>query len=214
MPKVAQQKPLGKKAFIYENPNTDKIRLVLSTLVFFCLLVGLGFLSYFLFKDTQPMQTFVNFLFVDSRNLFKPNTMEVFYISLIGYLFFIPLPIVELLFYRGLLAGNPVVLSTVLVFLAIFISQVFNYVVGMYLSPFFIHFINKKTLYKVRRWVNTYGVYGIVILNALPLPSPILTFSLGIIHANTLRLFFYIFVGATIKYGTIILFYFVTQWLR
>ncbi|MBS3094379.1 VTT domain-containing protein [Candidatus Pacearchaeota archaeon] len=197
--------------YIAETSNKYKIKVFLTGLIVFIILVGV----VVVFTDTFgslgsniPFIESIKSVVIEEVKALTPTGL--FYTGFAGGLFFIPLP-QEIFFYYGLLKGNSMFLSLLTVNAGYLLSQVVNYYLGSRLNKFFLHIVSKRKLYKVRRFINKQGGKGVFIFNFLPLPAPVLTFGLGIAKYNIYRLFFYTILGTALKYALIILFFFIVN---
>ena len=190
--------------FIYETSNREKIKVfIISTIVIASLLMG-GFILeqtvYDKIKDTAFFGSIGDFFKAEITRL---TPTGLFYAGLLGASIFVPMPI-EILYYIGLTKGSPVILSFFLINIGIALAQAINYWIGSRFSPLFLHFISTRKIYKVRRFVNKYGAYGVFFFNIIPTaPSEILTFALGITRYNVARLFIIMTAAILIKYVVI-----------
>ena len=72
--------------------------------------------------------------------------------------------------------------------------------------------ISLKKIYKVRRTVNKYGAYGILLGNIIPFfSSEIISFALGLTKYNVTRLFLLTLTANIIKYSSIWIFYIIVH---
>lgn len=198
---------MGKYEFIKEISNRQKVRIFFVSLMVLIVIFAL-FTMFFTFlkqglQDSISFQAMKGFFEKDIKNT---TPLGLFYISFLGNLFLIPLPI-EIPFFLGVTKGNPFFLSLFLVLAGIIPSQAINYIIGTKFSRIVFTFISTKKIYKVKRWVNNYGSYAIFGFNLLPLPSNELTFALGIAKYNITRLFVFTIVGSIIKFFAIFGFY-------
>ncbi len=193
--------------FIYERTSTRRI----ITLFFFLLgFIVLG--TLFLSLDI-PLASIASVPAINQtyhffeKDVVALNPLGIFYITVAGDLFFNPIP-PELFFYAALVKGVSPWLLLIASFAGIILANTFNYVVGRRFSLFFMYFMSKKNVYKVRRYVNRYGAYAVVIFNILPLPAPLLTFALGMARYNPWRLFTALVIGSVIKYAIMLGFHY------
>ena len=111
----------------------------------------------------------------------------------------------ELVFYYGLLNGNPLLFSYVAALTGYMLAQILNYFVGFKMSNLMLHLVSKKKVYKTKRWINKHGAYGIFIFNAVPIfPAPLLTFALGVTRYNFKRLFIITAIAKILEYLALI----------
>lgn len=204
--------------FIYESRNYKKIGSIIASFIILVLLAGVV-LYYLVFsKDSSFSLIFLDNLgdFI-KEDFANPSPFGIFYAGFIGSLFFIPLP-QEVFLVSALIAGTSAYVAFSAIFIGTIAGNVFNYYAGIKLSPFFIHLTSKRQLYKLRRTVNRFGIYAIFLFNILPLPSPLLTFGLGITKYNSKKLFSVLTLGVVFKYIIIIFLFYrfgidVLKWL-
>lgn len=188
-------------AFLEYTPNAQRRRMLLSSGI----LAGIvGIILTVIIISMHDTPTFQHVISHVMDNIGSLSLLGIFYLTSLGALFFIPLPI-ETLFFVGLTQGNPVGASLMLLAIGLTIGHVIDYILGLYLSPLFINLVSKKQIYRLRRWVNRWGIYAILVANMVPLPAPVLTFGLGMIRYNPTRLFGAIVVGNVVKYAVILL---------
>ena len=199
---------LDENAFIYEE---SRYRKIFTVLIFACVLVLAGFVLatnwsvFSAFVGSSPLASKILNFFYDDIEQF--NTLGIFYITFLGDLFFNPLP-PELFFYNALIKGtSPILLLFAASMVGMLLANIVNYFLGRKFSVFFLYFVSKKNLYRVRRKVNRYGGYAVLVFNIFPLPAPLLTFGLGITRYNHSRLFMMLIIGNVIKYGFLIFSY-------
>ncbi len=189
-------------AFIYERAFSRRIITIASFAVIILAL------AVFVFSMRSSLSTVFSLPYVnETYHFFEQdvralNPLGIFYITFFGDLFFNPIP-PELFFYAALLKNNAPWLLTIASFAGIILANIVNYVVGRRCSLFFMYFMSKKNVYKVRRYVNRYGAYAVVIFNILPLPAPLLTFALGMARYNKWRLFTALIIGSIVKHALI-----------
>jgi len=190
-------------AFIFERSNKQKLEVFFATLMIVVVLTAmvLVFLTFFQegFKGSPSFQTLKNFIDKDIKEV---TPLGLFYMSFLGNLLFVPLPI-EFPFFYGLTQGNPFFISLFFVIAGMIPSYAIDYLVGAKLSRVVFTFISTKKIYKVKRWVDKYGSYAIFGFNLLPMPSNELTFALGIAKYNITRLFVFTLLGSVIKFFAI-----------
>ena len=136
-------------------------------------------------------------------NILNVTPIGLFYEHFIGGIFFVP-SADELIFYYGLIHGNPPLFSFFAAVGGYMLAQILNYLLGYKISNFMLHFVSKKKVYKTKRWINKYGVYGIFVFNALPLPAPLLIFALGVTKYNFKRLFIITLIAKILEYLVLI----------
>lgn len=193
--------------FIYEASNHQRLKILFTTVVILLFLTGMGVTSYYYLKDDfASSASFQNFKAFVKNNIANFTPLGLFYLGFTGGLFFIPLPI-EAFFATSLSKGHPPLLAFVFILAGILPSQAIDYLVGVRFSSVILHLVSKKNVYKARRYVNKYGAAAILVFNMLPLPSPVLTFALGIAKYNPWRLALYLLIGTLIKFSAILWFF-------
>lgn len=134
------------------------------------------------------------------------NLNNVFFVGLIGGLFFLSVPL-EALFITAIINihTNPVAIMFAMM-LGLSISYTINYVMGKYMSGIATKLVSPKKFYKIKVLLNKYGKGLIFLFNVLPLPSQILTFICGVFKYNKTRYFSIWGAGWLIKLSLIIIF--------
>jgi len=195
--------------FIQENSHLSKIwTLISSIFVLLVILVASFFFSAFFYDLLYSLPYINNLMVFLIDNISNATVWGLFFAHLIGGIFFIPSPD-EIIFYYGLVKGNPYFLAFLSAVTGYMIAQVLNYYIGNKISPLVMHIISKRKVYKARRFVNRHGTFGIFLFNFLPFPAPLLTFALGIAKYNFTRLFTITLIGKMCKYIVLIIFYFI-----
>ncbi|MBX4196002.1 VTT domain-containing protein [Candidatus Pacearchaeota archaeon] len=188
--------------FVYETSIYHKLKVW----TIFLLIIGvLLTISFFYFKNliahpgvfTSPFSSLTKFF---NSQLESFTFFKLIYLSFLSELFFSPIP-TEILFPISLKAGFPFFLTfSVLIVMVVFTNFV-NYTIGEKLSSVIMQLISKKKVYEIRRWVGKYGFYAILLANMTPvLPSPALSFAVGLTKYNRTRLFTALLLGSGIKY--------------
>ena len=83
------------------------------------------------------------------------------------------------------------------------LGNVVNYVFGLKFHKQIMFLISAKKFFGLRRQMNRWGAYAVLVLNFLPAPSDMLTFCLGAMRYNYKRLFILIFIGNIVKFSII-----------
>ncbi|MFA4953650.1 MAG: VTT domain-containing protein [Candidatus Pacearchaeota archaeon] len=187
--------------YIQENSPTSKRRaLVLSIIVLILFLFLAIFFYKFWYHIIQTTPILHKVIIYLRYNFVNITPMGLFYEHFIGGIFFVP-SADELVFYYGLLNGNPIFLSFVAALTGYMLAQILNYLIGFKISSFMLHLVSKKKVYKTKRWINKYGVYGIFVFNVIPiLPAPLLIFALGVTKYNFKRLFIITVTAKILEY--------------
>lgn len=190
--------------------NFDKKR----KFVFYSILIGILILAviiyYILYLQNSDffimkgINSFVNHIVTNIKSF---STLGAFYTTLFGGLFFIPTPI-EILFVATLRASitTPAILIGLYIS-GLIVSFTFNYVIGMKLSDFSKRIIGAKKFYKIKGFLNKYGMWGVFAFNVLPLPSQPLATILGVFRYNKSKFYLMFISGQLIKFTLITLAY-------
>ncbi|MDO8459674.1 MAG: VTT domain-containing protein [Nanoarchaeota archaeon] len=190
---IQENNPLSKiKALVYS---------IIALILFLFLAVFFYKFWYNLIQSTPILQKIIIYL---SYNFVNTTPIGLFYEHFIGGIFLVP-SADELVFYYALLNGNPVIFSLVAALIGYMLAQIVNYIIGSQMSSFMLHLVSKKKVYKTKRWVNKYGVYGIFFFNFIPiLPAPLLIFALGVTKYNFKRLFIITLIAKVFEYLALI----------
>ena len=195
---------MGEHHFIQENSHRHKIKALIvsasSIILMIALIVLFSCYWYYITKTFPFIQITITSM---QRSIIDTTSLGLFYAHFIGGVFFLPSP-QEAIFYYGLVRSKAVVLPLIFSLMGYLLAQVLNYYLGSRISSFTLNFISKKKVYKTRRFVNKYGVYGIFLFNLLPFPSPLLTFALGIAKYRFSRMFISTSLGVLCKYLVLI----------
>jgi membrane protein YqaA with SNARE-associated domain len=144
------------------------------------------------------------------RDLYLGRPSNIFSFAIIhfaGYLFFLVMPVEAAFIYFITLNKNPFILISIAVITAL-LAQIIDYYCG--------HLISKKILEKlVRRekyergmqYIRKYGNATILFFNLLPLSSPLLILTAGMIKYPLKHVILFSFIGLVIKYLIIVLFF-------
>jgi membrane protein YqaA with SNARE-associated domain len=124
--------------------------------------------------------------------------IRLFIICIIGGMIFFPIS-GELAFFFSIEQGYSLGWCMAAVVTGFFLANIINYLLGLKLHKQIMYLLSAKKFFGLRRQVNRWGVYVILLLNSFPAPSDMLTFCLGTIRYNYKRLFILIVIGNTIK---------------
>jgi membrane protein YqaA with SNARE-associated domain len=127
------------------------------------------------------------------------------YTTLLGGLFFVAVPL-EVLFIKFLKSGPPIYTIFLFYFLGLIVSFTINYYIGLKLSGLSRRIISPKKFYKVKGILNRHGSWGIFAINALPLPSQMLSVILGVFRYNKTRFYIFFILGQLVKHLAITVF--------
>lgn len=189
-----------------EYQNVERRRLIgLSMIILVVIIIGFILSQTLLANAIARMTTFHAFVNFISTQITEVTSLGLMFLGFFGGLFFIPLPI-EALFTAGLIKGNAMLLSFILLFGGYMIAQIINYILGSFCSKWARQLISIKQLSKVKRWVNRYGSVAVFLVNMIPfLPSPLMTFALALTRYNMTRLFTFLMLGFILKFGAIMI---------
>jgi membrane protein YqaA with SNARE-associated domain len=144
--------------------------------------------------------TFIDSIISFIFNQFSGKTLlNVFFLGLIGGLFFLSVPI-EILFINAL--HNVQIDSFIIgaiILIGLFLSYILDYLIGYFFSPLATKIMSPKQFYGIKVKLNKYGSWLILIFNLFPLPSQPLTFVCGVFKYNKLRYFSLWTIGWFIK---------------
>lgn len=184
--------------------ETSPVNRIKALIFFLILLVLFAFFTIFFYTfwknliQTTPVLN--GFLIYLKYNLANTTPIGLFYGHFIGGLFFMP-SADELVFYYGLVNGNPILFSLVLSLLGYLLVQILNYILGRKMSGIILHIVSKKKVYEAKRLINRYGSYGIFAFNFIPiLPAPLLIFALGVTKYNFKRMALITVLAKTLEY--------------
>ncbi len=198
--------------FVQETSN-NRLKRFIALLIMTILVLSSTFVAVINYLDTKDKISSESFLSRYTPDVVHNITpFKQFILGIVSGLIFLPVPApVELTFYVGLKQGNPVLLSMGAALLGFVIGSAITYIIGWKLSKQVAYLVSTKKIYEVRRKVNKYGVYAIILLNIVPAPSDILSFSLGITRYNVKRLFFFLILSVVVKLVVIATFLYFIQ---
>jgi membrane protein DedA with SNARE-associated domain len=129
-------------------------------------------------------------------------------VNFAGYLFFLIMPVeLAFIFYvsegANLWALNGIAMGTAL------LSQSIDYLIGYTFSSKIINkLIGKERYLKAESQIRKYGNITIVVFNALPLSSPVISLSAGMLKHRVKDAIFYTFLGLLLKHLALTLIFF------
>ena len=187
---------IARERFVYETNYFLRQRLkILIPLVLFSVLIAV----LFFFTPYKEKITIFSLPSVSEFGEYSPSPFSLLVIGFFGGLFFFPLP-QELFYAVAVKNGGPWFPLLLGVLSGFVLANVVNYVIGWKLNSLVVPLVSPSKLYGIRRWVGRYGAWAVLVINILPVPSPLLTFALGIMRYNTTRLFLLLTVGNIIKF--------------
>ena len=186
--------------FVHETSNNQVKRFV-ALLVMVVLIVSGLVIAAVNYGRAQNKVSSESFFSRYTPNIVDDITpLKQFLISTLSGMIIFPIPN-EVVFYVGLRQGNPPLLSVLATVGGFVLGNIMTYLLGMKLSKQLVYLLSTRKIYELRRKVNTYGVYAVIVINLLPLPSDILTFGLGTIRYNFKRLFLFLTLANFVKFG-------------
>ena len=191
---------MAQYTFIYETAGRQRLRLLIVTALLLVAIAGSAITFMLLFSGSAAATYLVQALRLFVMNdLGSLSPLSVFYLSFIGGLFFVPGP-TEVLYATAIVRGGPILLTFVSVIAGTILSHWINYAVGMKFSTLMLRLVSKKKVYRMRRVINRYGSYAIILFVLSPLPSGTLAVALGLAKYNVRRFLTLMFAGFIAKY--------------
>jgi len=121
-------------------------------------------------------------------------------VNLAGYLFFLLMP-VELAFFYYLSVGENLWVLSLVAFGTAFVSQTIDYIIGYSFSSQFINqLIGKRRYVKAGTYIRKYGNIAIFVFNFLPLSSPVILLTAGMLKYSIKDTLIFTFLGLGLKY--------------
>ena len=186
--------------FVHETSNNRGKRFI-ALLVMIALIASgsiIAAVSYWGAQGKASSESFFSRYTPDIVHNITP--LKQFVVSILSGMIIFPIPN-EVPFYVGLRQGNPPVLSVLATVAGFVLGNIITYFMGLKLSKQVVYLLSTKKIYELRRKVNKYGVYAVIVINLLPVPSDILTFGLGTIRYNFKRLFLFLTLANLVKFG-------------
>ncbi len=185
--------------FIYETSNNRVQRLIALCALVLLVAAGVAVLvtNIHIGNDTPVGDRWYVRYVPDLVHDITPLRLLV--VSALGTLLFVPIP-VEVAFLFSVGQGHPLALCVAIAVLGVVLGNVVNYALGRKLSRYVLCVLSAKRFFEMRRQMNRWGPYAILVLGLMPIGSDILTFGLGTIRYNTHRLFAWIAVAALVKF--------------
>lgn len=169
--------------------------------IFSAILIASSILSYFLVLnkiDSRAVEIFQSVTGHVMSHISSSTILGIIYISLIGGLFFIFMPM-EVFIARFITAGNPFFVVLLLYLGGVFISYNVNYFIGLKLSRLSKKLISPRKFYSIKGKLNRYGSWAIFVFNVPPLPSQILAAVLGVFRYNKTKFYVFFMAGQLVK---------------
>ncbi len=145
--------------------------------------------------------------FIYSNNLMYNDVISFesfLLINFLGYLFFLLMP-VEAIFIFYLNNGYSVDVLLIAAIVTAVLGQIVDFLLGLLVSEKFArNLIGKKTYNNIKSKVQKYLSLCVFIFSLTFLPSSVMAFIAGVVKADYKRVFFYSFLGLTVKYFIIV----------
>lgn len=199
------QKFTSRSLFEYNRKKKIINACVLSILIFLIVLIGIFFpflKNSFLNEKSFYYQAF-NFIILEIKN---HSSLGLFITSFFGGLFFFVFPL-EIYFYSILKINSNFITSVIPYFLGLLLAQMLNYWIGLRMSNVTKIFIPPKKFYKLKGYLNRWGIWMIIIVNLVPLPSPVFSAVLGSFRYNFKRFILFMALGSISLYSVLFLSY-------
>jgi membrane protein DedA with SNARE-associated domain len=178
--------------------------------ILFLASLGICILGYFFYtvdftqksQDKNFLLRLVEMVWVEITN---QTNFGFFMTSLLGGLFFLVFPL-EYYFFSSLgdITGS-IWIKTGVYYLGLMIAQSLNYWLGLRANRFCKLLIPAKNFYRWKGSLNRWGFWVILLMNSLPLPSPVFSAVLGAFKYNYKKFIITVSLGAAILYSTITL---------
>jgi len=193
------------ESFIYETSNNRLQRSIAISILAFIIIAGItiAVFNIRLAHEYPLAPSWYSHYVPDLVHNITP--IKLFIFCMLSTMIFFQIP-AELAFYFSIKEGNSMAFF---IFVAVFgsmVGHVVSYLVGLKLSKQIMYLLSAKTFFSVRRKVNRWGAYAVLLLNVLPAtPSDVLTVGLGTVRYDKKRLFSLIAIGNLIKFTVIAL---------
>jgi len=128
--------------------------------------------------------------------------LRLLLISIMGGILFLPIP-GELAFFFSIGQGYSLGWCMAAAVTGFLLGNAITYLLGLKLHKQVMYLLSAKKFFGLRRQVNRWGMYIILVFNSFPAPSDMLAFCLGTIRYNYKRLFTLIVIGSIIKFTII-----------
>ncbi|HLC61498.1 MAG TPA: VTT domain-containing protein [Candidatus Nanoarchaeia archaeon] len=193
------------ESFIYETSNNRLQRYIAVSMLAFVIIAGI-MIAVFNIRLAQeyPLATPWYSRYVPDL-VHDITPLKLFIFCVLSTMIFFQIP-AELAFYFGINEGNPMVFFIFVAVAGSMVGHAISYLVGLKLSNQIRYLLSAKTFFSMRRKVNRWGAYAVLLLNVLPAtPSDVLTVGLGTVRYDKKRLFSFIAIGNITKFTVIAL---------
>ncbi|WCL49453.1 DedA family protein [Leptospira sp. GIMC2001] len=130
----------------------------------------------------------------------------LFLTSFIGGWFFLFFPL-EIYYFSIIPEANSYFTLFFGYYLGIVAAQTINYWFGLRANRICRILISPQNFYKMKGYLNKWGLWVIIVMNALPLPSPVFSTVLGAFRYNFARFFILMNIGAILLYSGMLVLY-------
>ena len=138
----------------------------------------------------------------------QPDIISFSTIHFAGYLFFMLMP-VEILFTYYLVEDFNIQILLIAALFTAIAAQIIDYIMGYFLGGRIIDkLIGEKKYKKREKYINKYGGISIFIFNLFPLSSPVLSLAAGMVKYKFRYFLLYSFLGLSLKYIVLVLYFF------
>jgi|JI8StandDraft_1071087.scaffolds.fasta_scaffold304530_2 membrane protein YqaA with SNARE-associated domain len=192
---------------IFEYNGKKKISNASLLLFFITIILLFGFffpeIKSLFFLEKSIFNQIVQFFLNEIQN---HTSLGLFFTSFLGGLFFLVFPL-EIYFYSLLDSQSSFIMSVIPYFSGIFFAQILNYWFGLRLSRLTKILIPPKKFYKLKGYLNRWGIWMVFIINIAPLPSPVFSAVLGSFCYNFKRFILFMSLGSILLYSILFFFY-------
>jgi len=189
--------------FEYNETSKRMNSVLLFSSFFLILIIGLGIL--FLKMDFQkanfPLYIYIDYLVTEIQS---KSFLGLFITSFFGGLFFLFFPL-EIYFFSILTINSTFSSFFFPYVLGVIFAQLTNYWLGLRLNRLSKLLIPPKNFYKMKGLLNKWGIWVILLMNMMPLPSPVFSTVLGAFKYNFKKFSVFAILGILILYSSIFL---------
>lgn len=186
------------------NESSKRMNSVLLFSSFFLILI-IGFVILFLKMDFQkanfPLYIYIDYLVTEIQS---KSLLGLFITSFFGGLFFLFFPL-EIYFFSILTINSTFSSFFFPYVLGVIFAQLANYWLGLRLNRLSKLLIPPKNFYKMKGLLNKWGIWVILLMNMMPLPSPVFSTVLGAFKYNFKKFSVFAILGILILYSSIFL---------
>lgn len=186
------------RIFVYN--KTQKILFGISLITILLAIGAFALLYVLVFKNYDlPWVDTINAVASSiSQEVMKSTPLGIFYVAVIGGLFFVYMPL-EVMLTRFFTVSNSFFVVLGVYMFGVLISYSINYFIGFRLSRLSKKIISPRKFYSLKSKINKYGAVAIYVFNVFPLPSQPLATILGVFRYNRVRFYFFFLLGQLTK---------------